>query len=700
MNTYFLCCIGLLIMFFQAADAQWKPTNGPCNGYIDFFAVDTGIILAGSQGNGVFRSTDRGLSWTPVDSGLPVFLGSHRVSALAAGDGVCFAGTESGIVRSIDNGKTWTPANSGITQNERAMDLYAILVDSGVVVAGMYGNIFRSIDGGMTWSAAQGGFMFDFMVGWFVANEHSFFAGTSQGVLRSTDKGESWTVVPNLDAFTLTAGGGAVFAGTYGNGVFRSTDNGETCTAVNSGLANKYVCSLFMSGASLFAGTEGGIFRSIDKGETWTAVNSGLWQLHIRSFAASGSALFAGTAGGGIFRSTDNGSNWIPVNSGLRSSDIVRTLSVAGSILIAGIDNQYDGKNVFASSDNGLHWTNMTSDHTGYSEPFIVLLPGGAVFTGTPQGISFSTTGGVSWTHVESDLVGDWENEIYSFTSNSNGLFIGTRTCIIRSIDSGVTWSEPDSSLRECPIYCLLSKSGRIIAGSDGGVFVSSDSIVSWKKIPFGFKSAHVEAFANCGDAIFAASSYNGVFRSDDNGARWRAVNSGLANTSVFSLISHDSTLFAGTFGSGVFMSIDKGTTWRPFNTGIPEMRIYSLAVSGGELFAGTGGYGVWQRPLSEAGVSGGRKSKQAHGSLSFDIEVLSAAHPRLLVAFSLMKPENVSIALFALSGKEILPLLKSRLASGAHRFDFDTRTVARGCYAVKIQAGNTANAKIIHIDN
>jgi hypothetical protein len=70
-----------------------------------------------------------------------------------------------------------------------------------------------------------------------------------------------------------------------------------------------------------------------------------------------------------------------------------------------------------------------------------------------------------------------------------------------------------------------------------------------------------------------------------------------------------------------------------------------------------------------------------------------------LAVEFSLARSENVSVALFTLSGKEILTLLKNRLPSGPYRFNFDIRNVARGCYAVRLQAGNAVNAKIIHID-
>ncbi len=101
---------------------------------------------------------------------------------------------------------------------------------------------------------------------------------------------------------SLAISGTNLFAGTY-DGVFRSTDNGANWTAgVNTGLTNTYVRSFAVSDTNLFAGTYGGVFRSTDNGANWTAVNTGLTNTDVRSFAVSDTNLFAGTYGGGVWR--------------------------------------------------------------------------------------------------------------------------------------------------------------------------------------------------------------------------------------------------------------------------------------------------------------------------------------------------------------------------------------------------------------
>ena len=93
-----------------------------------------------------------------------------------------------------------------------------------------------------------------------------------------------------------------LYAGTT-SGVILSTNNGVTWSAVNTGLKNTDITALAASGTSIFAGTSGGVFLSIDNGLSWSAVDSGLTNTNIRALAVSGVNLFAGTPGG-IFYST------------------------------------------------------------------------------------------------------------------------------------------------------------------------------------------------------------------------------------------------------------------------------------------------------------------------------------------------------------------------------------------------------------
>jgi len=167
----------------------------------------------------------------------------------------------------------------------------------------------NGLDCGSIWSLA-------------INSNGTIFAGTAgcgTGVYRSTDNGDSWTLVntglTSTDVAALAINGSTIFAGTHsimgqGGGMFRSTDNGDTWTEQNNHLTALDVNSVAINFLGhIFAGAAGGVFRSTNDGDPWTDVSGGLlppggniWALAIDS---TGHA-FAGTAGGGVFRSVNS----------------------------------------------------------------------------------------------------------------------------------------------------------------------------------------------------------------------------------------------------------------------------------------------------------------------------------------------------------------------------------------------------------
>ena len=88
---------------------DWVPTNGPYGGHIDtLYATPDGVLFAGVRGAGIFRSTDLGDSWTPVNVGLPFEPGEGYISAsvFAQKGGTLYAGS-GGLYASTDGGDTW-----------------------------------------------------------------------------------------------------------------------------------------------------------------------------------------------------------------------------------------------------------------------------------------------------------------------------------------------------------------------------------------------------------------------------------------------------------------------------------------------------------------------------------------------------------------------------------------------------------------
>jgi len=133
---------------------------------VAFVPADPSVVIATvgedtrvSNGGGIWRSTDSGLTWTQVQSPSPPTGVSDRFSAfeisIAPDNGTIYVGTQYGVSISHDRGVTWTHVNPYVTGDRRGL---SVLGQSGnhVLVAGPEG-IRRSIDGGTTWLTSTTG---------------------------------------------------------------------------------------------------------------------------------------------------------------------------------------------------------------------------------------------------------------------------------------------------------------------------------------------------------------------------------------------------------------------------------------------------------------------------------------------------------------------------------------------------------------
>lgn len=285
-------------------------------------------LFAGTNGGGVIRSWNNGISWGP--SGLS----SSSVTCFIERGANLFVGTSiTGVLRSTNSGANWTSVFGGGALSFAASDTNLFVGTGG---AGVY----RSTNDGASWTTVSAG-LTNAWVSSLAMNGTSLFAGTLGGIFRSANNGTNWTPINAILGYVTALvaksdgiGGGKLFAGEYATSVFLSTNNGETWinTRTSYTYPNPYVYTLAVGDTDVFAGTERGVFRY--DGTTWTG--TGLMSIRIQALAVTGSTLFAGTSSGGAFCSTNNGINWTAVNTGLPSLD-VRALALHGTRLFAGI---------------------------------------------------------------------------------------------------------------------------------------------------------------------------------------------------------------------------------------------------------------------------------------------------------------------------------------------------------------------------
>ena len=161
----------------------------------------------------------------------------------------------------------------------------------------------------------------------------------------------------------------------FWGGIYKSTDFGETWTQVLE-LDNTQVIKSIVENTDgvLFAGVTaflegGGVYRSADSGDTWEQI--GLPNKYVRSLAVNSLGdIFAGSVGdhylyyGGLYKSTDNGGTWVE----LRNDVLVTSIVITPDDHIYFGSNEYgDQAGVFFSNDHGETWERIISGLIGPS---------------------------------------------------------------------------------------------------------------------------------------------------------------------------------------------------------------------------------------------------------------------------------------------------------------------------------------------
>ncbi|HET6402939.1 MAG TPA: hypothetical protein VFH95_16265 [Candidatus Kapabacteria bacterium] len=384
--------------------------------------------------------------------------------------------------------------------------------------------------------------------------------------------------------YCFAVSGMNLFAGTD-SGVYRSTDNGISWSAANNGYPVGKVEALFAFGAKLFAGSENTrhtIYRSSNNGMSWEVSDSGVPGVStIVGFAECRSNLFVETWSG-VYRSTDSGTNWTAADSGLTGFLTVFT-ACNGNLFTGGSYSNPSG--LFRSTDQGASWKQLLTNRDGYPLEVVGLaVIGTNIFATTASGILLSKDNGNSWdtitTGVENNDIGPLV-ACGTMLFATTGLSLPGGSDVIRSMDSGATWSDSRASVFE--LYAVAMIDTNIFAGTTCGVFRSTDSGATWSLNNAGLMRFAVGRLMSNGSSLFAGT-LGGVFRSTDAGESWTPLNSGLIQPYITDFLTSGSNLFAGVAYSGVFLLTDSGTTWRQ----LLGNDVHTLARIGTDLFAGT----------------------------------------------------------------------------------------------------------------
>ncbi len=325
----------------------WEQTAGPKDSGGDYEFVYTvafdsqGNLFAGTAGNGLYRSTDKGTTWEHVLTAPQIV---WRV-AVNSNDVIFACTDQEGIYRSTDGGDTWVHIfndNMWITsidfdQNDK--------IFIGTEASGIY----SSTDDGDTWvSVWDPGFVFWYL---FIDDNDNLYISTFfDDVHRSTDGGANWEsvgFVGDLVWYITQDNDGKLWVGSDSDGLYSSTDGGDTWAQVAFSGTPISTILIDAKGTMIVSDYDVSIYRSIDGGTNWNNISSGLSFDAINGTVLDEQSLvYLASFGGGVFKSRESSFPASITSVGLTSNSFCRGENVE---ITYGVDGLFNKDNTFTA---------------------------------------------------------------------------------------------------------------------------------------------------------------------------------------------------------------------------------------------------------------------------------------------------------------------------------------------------------------
>jgi len=434
---------------------------------------------ASGAGSGIWRSVDRGETWTRLSSGLPaandslgrigLAIAPSRPSTVYAqiGSGSNLGYVGLGFYRSQDGGTTWARRDVGTTFSgdfggfcwyfgavgvdpQNADHVWAMGVDIDV-----------STNGGSSWSDVSNGMHPDQHAIWVDPTNANHIYEGNDGGFWSTTSGTSWTHSTTLPITQFYDGAvdASNAANVYGPSSWTTILGGDGFHVVVDPVSTNVVLMEYQ-----YCCSNSGFQRSVTSGASssatsgWTTSDRFGWDTPIAINPRNHNVLIAGSQY--VYRSTNNGVSWSKSSAQDLTTDPVAQV-VYGTCTTLCISNA-DTTLYYAGTDDGKVWR--------------------------------SNNRGASWTDVSAGLPGRWVTRVVADPSDPQVVYVtesgftqdSHAALVFRSANQGAAWSNISANLPDFPADALVVDplaTSTLYLGTDFGVWFSTNTGASWAEL-------------------------------------------------------------------------------------------------------------------------------------------------------------------------------------------------------------------------
>ncbi len=599
-----------------------------------------------TPGDGVYKSTDGGRTWTHVGLRETRHIAKVRIHptnpnivyVAAAGD-IFGTNPERGVYRTKDGGKTWEQV---LYKSERAsaldlsMDptnpnvLYASLnqlqrLPWDQISGGPDSGLFKTTDGGDTWTditrnpgLPQG------VVGKIgiavspprPSRVWAIIEAEDGALFRSDDSGQTWQRINERRDFRRNAPSymhvtadtrdpDTVYLPSYQ--LWKSTDGGKTFKTLPTPHGDNHALWIDPRNPQrMIEGNDGGATVTLNGGATWSTIHNqptpelfGLAiddQVPYRLYAAQNDNSHVSVPS----RTDSAAIGWEVIPGGEGGQTAVKP---NGSVVYAGDRTRitrYDrrtgqARNITVWPDDQFTFALKDVKYRFFYNFPILLSPHDPNVLYTAGNHVFRTTDeGDSWEPISPDITTNRQDKMQKIaggplhTQSASSYWVSLAQALSESLlEKGELWVGTDDSM--------------VHMTKDGGETwndVSPKDMPEWTTISTIEVSPH-----DRGTAYLAANRYKVsdrapyFYKTTDYGHTWEKITNGIRDEDFARVIredpAHPGLLYAGT-ETGVYVSFDAGTSWQSLQRNLPAVPVFYMLVKNNDLVLATHGRGFW----------------------------------------------------------------------------------------------------------
>ncbi len=661
--------------------SNWQ-LEGPLNigGRVTAFAIhptNSNIMFAGCPGGGLFKTTNGGANWVPIfDNQVALSIAcitfdpfNSNVIYVGTGDPdtpfTAFVGN--GVYKSTDGGTTWT--NIGLSQMGIISKVLVNPTNGNVLYAAAMGvpmqrntnrGVYKSTNGGASWSQVlyidnQTGIS-DLMIhptngnivyasSWsrIRTNQESLGFSTTSRIYKTGNGGTSWSILQNgLPGGRLSRYGMCMSKQNPDKiyvSVCDSTYNLEgVYVTTNGGLNFNNLPNAVSSAGTLFSGfgwyfgkiyvnptNDNDVFllgvehfRSQDGGQSWFLNQPPWWQYnphadcHGLQFKGAGNYVLA--TDGGLYETTDDGINWNKIDD-LPNTQFYR-IDVNPHQSTDYWGGAQDNGTMNGNSFNIGNWPRVFGGD-GFQSRFDPTDPN-TFYVETQNGnLAVTTDGGSSFNSFDNTLPStdrrNWDMP-YVFGPNAFTMFTGTYR-VYKNVTNPIdNWTAISPDLTDGIIYgsrfhtisaidnSRLNAQHIYVGTSDGNVWRTLNGGSTWDSLQMTLPNRYVtsiHASPNVANNVYVTHSgyrYNSyiphIHKSINNGTTWINISGDLPQTGINDVLikaGNENTIFVAT-DIGVYYTTNGGVNWLRLGNNMPLISVWDIEydATNTKLIAGT----------------------------------------------------------------------------------------------------------------